>query len=85
MLKKIEFITLYPPNQYRILHIAPSSSKSSNVSCMFYNCMQCAFSQLGHYIFFYEMTCAFRVTKSKMIIFLISESKRVISFLNLKP
>ena len=52
MLKKIEFITLYPPNQYRILHIAPSSSKSSNVSCMFYNCMQCAFSQLGHYIFF---------------------------------
>ena len=37
------------------------------------------------FFFFYEMTCAFHVTKSKMIIFLISESKRVISFLNLKP
>lgn len=34
---------ILPPNLWHVLHIVPSSSKSSNVSFILYNCIQCVF------------------------------------------
>ena len=71
-------------NLYRILHIVPSSSKSSNVPCMLYNHMQCAF--FSHDITFLgEITLVLYATEGKMVIFLISEGKEVIPFLTFTP
>ena len=45
------FITLYLFNLYCVLHIAPSNSKSSNVTSILYNCIQCSFFGSQRYIF----------------------------------
>lgn len=64
----IGFIRLYLLNLYRVLHIAPLSSKSRNVPFILYNCMQCSF--MSHDVTFLdEMVCALGVTDDKTVIF----------------